>query len=201
MGFGFLSLRKYSFHSAQEFLHLRRLDNERRQESQRGFVRAVNQHSALQRFGNVRRAIHAELQANDQALAANFLNEIKLLREQRKPFAEFGAARADVRQQILIFNHIQEFESRGAGQRPAAKCGAVHARRKCFGESFSRQHCSKRYSAGQRLGHHDDVGRPGKFLVCEFAPRAPKSALDFIGDQRGVMLRRQVRARAAKMFR
>src|SRR5208282_260602 len=85
----------------------------------------------------------------------------------------------------------EEFERCGADERAAAKSGPVQSRRESRGKVFVGDECAKRKAAGQRLGDGDDVRRRVEFLVRKAAPGAPEPALDFIGDQSGVMLRRK----------
>ena len=54
---------------------------------------------------------------------------------------------------------------------------------------------AERQTSGERFGDREDVRTRREFLVGEVAAGAAQAALNFIGDQRGVVLRRQ-RARA-----
>ncbi len=70
-------LGKDRFDFRETFLHLLRGQNKRRQQAQDVVVRAVDQQALFQRFGNVRSALDVQIDAEHQAFAANFADEIE----------------------------------------------------------------------------------------------------------------------------
>ena len=103
--------------------------------------------------------------------------------------AKFGAALADIFQQLRFFDGVQKFESGGADERPAAEGGAMQAGRDARGHSFGSENRAERQTGGQRLGDYDDIRLGRKFLIGKITPGAAKAALNFVGDQQRAMLR------------
>ena len=115
--------------------------------------------------------------------------------------AEFRAALADIGKQIFLFDDGEKFERRRADQRAAAKSRAVHsgAQRGC--EFLVGDERAERQATRQRLGDRDDVRKRAELLVGEAPAGAAQAGLDFIGDQRGIVLRGQLRARDSRILR
>src|SRR5712671_1334170 len=75
---GFGSFCENEFEETKEFANLRAGDNEGRQEAQGEIVRAIDHQALAQSFGGERIAIDGKLDAQDEAFAANFADEIEL---------------------------------------------------------------------------------------------------------------------------
>ena len=106
--------------------------------------------------------------------------------------AQFRAAFANVREQLFVFDDVQKFQRRR--RRPAARrqtsCRAFRARSAEAKLSLAMIAPSGK-PAGQRLRHGDNVRHARESLVREVAAGAAEAALNFVGDQRGVVLRGQ----------
>src|SRR5260370_41337892 len=97
-----------------------------------------------QGLGGERIAIDGKLDAEDEAFAANFADEIELGGELGEAGAELGAACADVFEELLVFDDGEELKSGGADQRTAAKGGAVQAGPDAGGDGFVGENRSER---------------------------------------------------------
>ena len=133
----FEALAEHRFEFPEKFGHILSADDERRKQPQDMIVRAVDQQAAAKRFLDKGRAFDREIDAEDQAFAANFADEIEARGELFKSGAEFGAARANVGEQIFLFDHGEKFESGGADERTAAERRAVHSRARKREANFS----------------------------------------------------------------
>src|SRR5205807_3753481 len=89
---------------------------------------------------------------------------------------------------LFPLHKSDKFQSHGAGQRPSAKGGAVHAGMNASGKFFPDQQRAQRKSAGNGLGYGDKVRLNAVMLVGKPASGAAQAALDFIGNQHGIML-------------
>ena len=98
-----------------------------------------------------------KIDADDQAFAPDFADEIEVRGQLFQPGAQFGAARANIGEQILVFDDRQKFKRRRANQRAAAKSRTVHSGRKRRGELLVGDERAERKAAGQRLGDGDDI--------------------------------------------
>ncbi len=67
----------------------------------------------------------------------------------------------------------------------------MQAGNECRGEFLPRQKRAERQSARQGLGDNDDVRRAVQPLVGKLLAGAAETALNFIGNQSGAMLRRE----------
>ncbi len=123
-------------------------------------MRAVDEQALFQRFGNVRSAIDVQIDADHQAFAANFADEIEFGGHFFQAGFQLGAARANIGQQMFLFDRVEKRQARGARQRPAAKRGAVKAGRKGRGKFLAREERAERQSARQRFCDDDDVRQP-----------------------------------------
>src|SRR5580704_18809929 len=65
------------FELGEEFDNVLAPDDERRQQAQNMFVRAIDEQAAAQGFGDDWRAVNREINAENQALAADFADEIE----------------------------------------------------------------------------------------------------------------------------
>src|SRR5438270_14053183 len=92
---------------------------------------------------------------------------------------------------MLSFECVEKCQTRGAHERAAAERGSVQAGRKCRGKLLARQESAERQAACERFGNHNDVRQSRKPLVGKGATRAAKPTLNFIGNQRGALLRCQ----------
>ncbi len=96
---------------------------------------------------------------------------------------------------------LQEFQRRGADQRTAAERGSVHSRRKRRRELLVGENRAERQAARERLGYGDDVRKRVEFLVGETAAGAAQAALNFVGDQRGIVLRGEFARALSRILR
>ena len=194
----FCACGQYGFKFPEKFRDVAPANDERREQAQNMIVRAIDQQAAAQRFLNERRAVNRKIDAEHQSFAADLADEIESRGELFEAGAQFRAARADVCEQFLFFDNGEKFKRGGANQRTAAESRAVHSRRECGGEFLTGDESAERQAACQRLGDGDDIRQRIEFLVREPAAGAAEAALNFISDERGIVLRRQERARCQK---
>ena len=130
-----------------------------------------------------------KLDADHQAFAADFADEIKFRAELCKSGAQFFAACADIFEQFFVFDDLQKFERRrrkSSGRRQMlchASPGEIVSSHR-----IGRQNRAKRQSRRQRLGDHHNVRLRCKLLVREMAPGAAQAALNLVGDQQRAVL-------------
>ena len=151
-------------------------------------MRAVDQQTLFERFGDIRSAVHGQVQAEHEPFAAHFPDEIEFRGQFLQTRLQFRAPCAHVGEQAFLFHRIEKCQAGGARQRPSAKRGAVQAGRKRRGKFFLRQESAQRQAARQRFRDDDDVGQAGQALIGELTPRAAQAALNFVGDQNGAVL-------------
>src|SRR5712691_9271290 len=188
---GPLGLRKDRLELRKTFVHLLRGQDEWRQQAQRVFVRAVDEQTLFERLGDVRSAIDVQVHTQHQSFSADFADEIKFGGEFLQTRAQLRATRANIGEQALAFDWLEEGQSRGAHQRAAAKRGTVEAGRKRRGKLLARHESAQREPARERFCNHDNVRQSRKTCVRKSQPRAAQAALNFVGDQRCAMLRCQ----------
>jgi hypothetical protein len=109
------------FKQLEKIAHLRLGNDERRQEAKSEIVRTIHQQPAIGRFRDKRRAFDRKFNADDQAFAAHFAYEIKLLAERGKSLAQFSTPRANIFEQLFALNDIQKFKRRRANERTAVE--------------------------------------------------------------------------------
>ena len=129
---------KEFFQQTQKLANLRACDDERRKEAQREIVSAVDEQAALHGLLDKGSAIDGKLDANHQAFATNFADEIEFGGERGQAVAQLGAARLDVFEKVFVVDDIQKFKRGGAGERAAAESGAVQAGRNRAGRLLPR---------------------------------------------------------------
>src|SRR5208282_4613955 len=100
-----------------------------------------------------------------------------------------GAACADIFEEFFILDDLKKLERGGAGERTAAKGGAMHPGRDARSNVLGGKNGAEREARGERLGNQNDVRLGRKFLISEVAAGAAKSALNFISDQERAVLR------------
>lgn len=81
---------------AQEFPHLSAGDEKWRQQADGVIVSAIDQQAAIHRFGDQRRAVNGQLDADHQAFAPDFADKVEAPRQSRDAFAQLGAKLANV---------------------------------------------------------------------------------------------------------
>src|SRR5258707_14692602 len=155
---GFWSFCENELKQTEKFANLRAGDNERRQQAQSKVVSAIDEQTLTQSFSNEWIAIDGEFDAEDQAFAADFADEIQFGGELGEAFAELGAAGADVGEQLFAFNDAEKFEGGSANQRAAAECRAVQAWRDARGYGFGGQDFAERPTRSERLSD-EHIGR------------------------------------------
>src|SRR5579859_807434 len=172
------------FQETQELAHLHASDEKRRQKTQRGIVRAVDQQTAAHGFRNIGSTLDGELDANHEAFPANFADEGEFGGQCGKALAQFRAACADIFEEIFVLNDVEKLERGGAGERAAAKGSAVQTGRNTLGNGFCGEDGPKREARCKRFGNQNDIGHGRKLLVREIAAAAAQAALNFIGDEK-----------------
>src|SRR5574337_1489483 len=103
-------MRKHCLEKAEKLADLRRADKERRKQAQGVIVRAVDEQAALHGFGDEGAAFDGKLDAEHEAFAAHFPDEVEFRGQPGKTFTEFGAARANVREEFLLFENVRSEE-------------------------------------------------------------------------------------------
>src|SRR5882762_8069872 len=133
---GFGSFCENELEETEEFAHLRTGDDEGRQEAQGEIVSAIDHQALTEGLGGEGIAVDGKFDAEDEAFAANFADEIELGSELGQACAEFGAACANVFEELFVFDDSEELERGGADQRTAAKGGAMQAGTDAGGDGF-----------------------------------------------------------------
>src|SRR5690348_16971576 len=172
------------FQKPKELAHLRTSDEKRRQKTQGGIVRAVDQQTAAHGLRDKGSAIDGELDANHEAFPANFADERKFSGQRGKAFAQFSAAGSDIFEEILVLDDVEKLERGGASERATAKGSAVQTGRNALGNRFGSEDGPEREARCKRLGNQNDIGHGRKLLVSEIAAGAAQAALNFIGDEK-----------------
>src|SRR5258708_21462892 len=95
-GNGLGSFCENELEQAKEFANLRTSDDEGGQQAQGKVVGAIDYQTLTQSFGDEGIAVDGEFDAQDQAFAAGFADEIELGGELGEALAEFGCAVANV---------------------------------------------------------------------------------------------------------
>src|SRR6516164_1671599 len=163
-------------------------------------MRAIDQQAETKGLLNERRTVHSEIDANHEPFATDLADETKLPGQVFKTGAQLDTAGANVGEQIVFLNDGQEFECCGTDQRTSAESGSVHARTERGCEFLAGDEGAQRETAGQRLSNRHHVRQGGKFPVSEFSTGATKARLDFIGNQRGMMIFGQATSPLPKLF-
>ena len=151
---------------------------------------------------NDRRAVDRQVNAQDQALAANFADEIKALGELFETGAQLRAALANVGEQARFFDDRQEFQRSGADKRSAAESCAMHARdeRRC--ELLVGDNRAERQPAGERFGDRHDVRLPWlETSDTRNSGRCGRVRIEFRRRSARHHAAWRVRGRAARMLR
>src|SRR6266480_1092816 len=176
------------FKEPEKFAHLRAGDNERRQQAQRKFVGAIDQQTTLHGHADKRRAFDGKFDTDHEAFAADFADEVELGGQFREALAQLRASRADIFEQLLVLDDVEELEGNPTGQRAAAKRGPVNPRRDARGNLLGGEYGAQRKAGGERLGNQDNIRSRSKLLIAEVAAGAAESALNLIGDQESAVL-------------
>ena len=93
--------------------------------------------------------------------------------------ADFGG----VGQQAFLFDRVDHGDGHGAGQRPAAECGAVHAGVNRARNLFRAKNRAQRNAAGKRLGQRGHIGLNAVVLIGAPLAGAAHAGLNLIHDQ------------------
>src|SRR6202047_4686856 len=192
MGSRLLRPCQHHFKFFQEFGNVTSPNDEGRKKPQNVVVRAIYDEAATKRLLDIRCAVDSEIDADDQALAADFANEIETRGELFEAGAKFRAALPNVSEKLLFFDNRQEFKRCRADQRAATERRAVHAGSKCRGKFFIRDDCAKRKATSNRFRDRHDVGGRGKLLISEISAGAAKAALNLVGNDGSVVFGRQI---------
>src|SRR5262249_4980573 len=179
------------FENSEELANLFCADDEGGEKAQRKFVRAVDEQAPLQRFSDERSAIDGEFDADHEAFAANFLDEGIFAGEFLDATADFSAASGSIGEDFCFFQNFQKFERDGADHRAATERCAMNARADAGSDGFGRENRAKRKASGERFCDSHKIRPRRKLLIGEVAAGAAESTLDFVGDEQGIVLRRE----------
>src|SRR5208282_6470927 len=116
------------------------------------------------------------------------MNEVEARCQLVQSRAKLGAARGNIGEQFFVLYNREEFERRRADERAAAERGAVHSGSQRRGELLAGNERAEREAACKGLCDGDNIGQRAELLVGEFAAGTAQAALNFVGDQRGVVL-------------
>ena len=143
------------------------LQNVRRQEAQHRVAGAVDQDVALQHLGHgeLGEIGRIEFGGEHQAFAAHVDDGVMLAGEERSCVLEIVAHFGRVVEQSFFLDGVDDGDADGAGQRSAAKGGAVHAGVNGARSFFGAEHCAERNAAGQWLGQRGDIGLNAVVLI------------------------------------
>src|SRR5689334_6432514 len=98
----------------------------------------------------------------------------------------------NVLEQLFFFQDRHQLQRHGTGQRTPTKGGAVHAGMNAFGDFFRREQRTQRKAAGNRFGNSYKVRLDSVMLVGKPFTSAPHTTLDLVGDQKRIVLARQL---------
>src|SRR6266850_7847086 len=98
---GFGSFCENEFEETKEFANLGTGDDKWGQQAQGEIVSAIDHQALAEGLGGERIAVDGKLDAEDQAFTANFADEIELGDELGQACTEFGAADADIFQELF----------------------------------------------------------------------------------------------------
>ena len=133
--------------------------------------------------------------------AANFADEIELRGQLVEARAQFRAALANVRQQVLRLRPCQKLQRHRAGQRPAAKRGAVQPGRKRRGKFLMRQNAPSGSPPASGFATITMSGSPMQTLVRERTGPCGPGRTEFRRRSARRRVAWPVRARASRMVR
>ena len=128
-----------------------------------------------------------EFHADQQTAAADFqdLRVLDLAQAGHEVFALFTSLLGI----IISLQDLQRLDAAGAGQRVAAKGGAVGTRSVNAQDVVIGSHSGQRhYAAAQSLAQDEDVGLHGFVLHGEHIAGAGKTGLDFVGHEQDIVL-------------
>src|SRR5439155_17740853 len=184
----------------QKFAHLRAGDKKWRKQANRKVVGAIDEQAAFERFGDKRAAFDRKLHAEHASLAADLFHEIKFRLKFFEALAKFLSARADVFEQLFLFDDFQKFKSDSADHRTATKRRAVQTGRDACRDGVVGQNRTQRQPSGQRFGDYGNVRLRRKLSIREVAPGASQTALNFVGNQQRAMLGSERASTFPKLF-
>ncbi len=161
------------------------LQDVRRQETQNRVAGAVDDDVALEHLryrelGQVRRI---KLGRQHQALAAHIDDGVMFRSQGAKLLLEVVADFRRVREQAFVFDGVDHGDGHGAGQRPAAECGSMHAGVNGACGFFGAENRTEGKAAGERLGQGGDVGLNAVVLIRAPLAGAAHAGLNLIDDE------------------
>ena len=144
---------------------------------------------------------HAQLEAEQQALAAHFLEYRRMLGKQtRKLLVQIIADPLHMRQEIRRQHQVEHGIADRHGERIAAIGRAVRARRHAFRRLGGGKTGAHRIAAADSLGDRHDVWRNAQPFIGEQFAGAPDAGLDLVEDQQQSVFVAEL-AQAAQEFR
>src|SRR6266576_5233403 len=160
---------------------------EGRQEADDGVMRAVEQNTLGEALLDNGTRRDLQLDALNEAATPNFFRGRVVFDELLQLLRQVATDLVHIRQQIFFFQDRQIFESDTTSQRTSAERCAMLSGRDCRREFLFGQEGTERKSCRDRFGDRDDVGRHTECLEGEDVAGAPKSALDLVEYQGGLM--------------
>jgi len=185
---GFRNMAEYFFENSEEFPNLFCADDERGEKAQSKFVRAIDEQAAVHGVSDEGIAIDGEFYADHEAFAADFLDERIIFRELFDSCANFGSARGGICEDFCFVENFEEFERDGADHGAAAEGCAMNAGAYASGDGFGGQDCAEREASSERLGDGYKVWLGRKLLIGEVAAGTAEPALNFVGDEQGIVI-------------
>src|SRR6185312_14036398 len=160
-------------------------DEERGEEAENGFVRAVDDDAAFQQAGRERFGEFGRLDfdADHQAETADFFDRCVLRLQAAKLREKIIAGLADVREQAGVLDLVDHCDSHRTSQRISAEGCAVHAGCDGAGGFFGAEHRAHGDAAGEWLCQRSDVGLDVEVLVSRPLAGAAHAGLDFVEEQ------------------
>src|SRR5579862_1002537 len=181
-------LPKQFLQHANALVHMLFFQQKRRQEAEDFILGDIKKYSFRQPLLDDWPRRNVEHQALNETSSSRFDGRCILVNQAQELFMEIAAHFQNVLHQPLFFKDGKVFEANATGERTTSERRAVLPGRNRGGELLLGQKCSQRNSGGDRLGDGDDVWSHTKTLEGEDFPGASQSALDFIEDERSVML-------------
>src|SRR2546430_147352 len=107
---------KNEFKKPEKFAYLRATDDEGRQQAHGKIVGAIDQQTALHGFADKRRAFDGEFDTDHQTFTADFADDAEFDGQFREALAQLRASRADIFEQLLVLDDVEELKGNGASQ-------------------------------------------------------------------------------------
>ena len=170
------------------FVDLLVAQRHRRQQSNHGLLRAVDQQPSIQALLHQRGPVDRQLQADHQPANAQLLHDRQFVDQRSEPLAESLADLDGPIEQAFVFNRFDRGNARPGGDRVAAERGRVHAGPQAGGDFRRGQQSRACDAAAQALGQRHDIRHDAGVLIGKPLARAAAAALHFIENQQQFVL-------------